>query len=51
LFDNVKFSLAHGIQVIFIAGAVIMTAAILWNLTLREIPLRGHEKAPPPAME
>src|SRR5579872_443267 len=35
LFDNVKSSLVHGIQVIFITGAVIMSLAVLWNLTLR----------------
>jgi EmrB/QacA subfamily drug resistance transporter len=52
LFENVKFSLAHGIHQIFIAGAVIMCIAIVWNLTLKEIPLRGHAKeAPAPAME
>jgi EmrB/QacA subfamily drug resistance transporter len=52
LFDNVKIALAHGIQVIFIAGAVIMALAILWNLTLKEIPLRGHKsQAAAPAME
>jgi EmrB/QacA subfamily drug resistance transporter len=50
LFDNVKFSLAHGIQVIFIAGAVIMSLAVLWNLTLREIPLRGRKDAEVPAV-
>jgi EmrB/QacA subfamily drug resistance transporter len=51
LFDNVKVALAHGIQVIFIAGAVIMCLAVFWNLTLREVPLRGHRAAAPPAME
>ncbi len=53
LFDDVKFSLAHGIQVLFIAGAVIMSIAVLWNFTLREIPLRGHSKeaAAPPVMD
>ena len=51
LFDNVKFALAHGIQVLFISGAVIMGLAVLWNLSLREVPLRGHHSAPPPPME
>jgi EmrB/QacA subfamily drug resistance transporter len=51
LFDNVKFSLVHGIQVIFLAGAVIMSFAVLWNLTLREIPLRGHREAAPPVLD
>ncbi len=47
LFENVKFSLVHGIQVIFFWGAVIMSAAVLLNLALREIPLRGRVEAPP----
>lgn len=51
LFENVKFSLVHGIQVIFIAGAVIMSIAVLWSFTLREIPLRGHKDAAVPPME
>ena len=51
LFDNVRFALAHGIQVLFISGAVIMGLAVLWNLSLREVPLRGHQSAPPPPME
>jgi len=51
LFDNVRFSLVHGIHAIFVVGAIIMSLAVLWNFTLREIPLRGHKEAPPPAME
>jgi len=53
LLDNVKFSLEHGIHALFIAGAVIMSIAVLWNFTLREIPLRGHKDAaaPAPVME
>ncbi len=47
LLENVKFSLVHGIQVIFFWGAVIMSAAVLLNLALREIPLRGRVEAPP----
>ena len=48
LFENVKFALAHGIHALFIAGAVIMTFAVLWSLTLQEIPLRGHKETPAP---
>jgi MFS family permease len=47
LFDNVKFSLVHGIQVIFFTGAIIMSAAVLLNLVLREVPLRGRVETPP----
>jgi hypothetical protein len=42
LFENVKASLVHGIHTIFVVGAAIMTAAILVNFMLRELPLRGH---------
>ena len=42
LFENVKTSLVHGIHTIFVVGAAIMTGAILVNLALREVPLRGH---------
>ena len=48
LFENVKLSLVHGIQTIFFVGAIIMTAAVLVNFLLREIPLRGRQEAPPP---
>lgn len=51
LFDDVKYSLAHGIHAIFIAGAAIMCLAVLWNFTLREIPLRGHKEAPAPVLD
>ncbi len=51
LFEDVKFSLAHGIHAIFIAGAVIMVLAVLWAFTLKEIPLRGHKEAAAPVME
>jgi EmrB/QacA subfamily drug resistance transporter len=46
LFANVRTSLTHGLQVIFLVGAVIMTAAVLLNVVLREVPLRGHASAP-----
>lgn len=47
LFDDVKFSLVHGIQVIFFVGAIITSVAVLLNFALREIPLRGRVEAPP----
>jgi len=47
LFENVKYSLVHGIQLIFFAGAILMASAILVNLLLREVPLRGRPEAPP----
>ena len=46
LFENVKFSLVHGIQEIFFVGALIMSAAVVVNLALREVPLRGRVEAP-----
>jgi hypothetical protein len=49
LFENVRMSLVHGIQVIFLVGAVTMSAAVLLNLTLREIPLRGQQESTPAA--
>jgi EmrB/QacA subfamily drug resistance transporter len=51
LFENVRTALMHGIHLIFVVGAVIMSAGVLINLMLREIPLRGHasaEAAAPP---
>ena len=48
LFADVRTSLIHGLRVIFLVGAIIMTAAVLLNIILREIPLRGHAKAAEP---
>lgn len=45
LFENVRAALMHGIHLIFVVGAVIMSAGVLINLMLREIPLRGHASA------
>ena len=45
LMGGVRASLVHGLQVIFVVGAVIMTAAVVVNVMLREIPLRGHRRA------
>lgn len=46
LFANVRTSLIHGLRVIFLVGAVIMCAAVLLNVVLREVPLRGHSSSP-----
>lgn len=48
LLANVRTSLLHGLRVIFIVGAVIMCAAVVVNIVLREIPLRGHATVPEP---
>ena len=45
LFENVRLALMHGIHLIFVVGAMLMGVAILINLMLREIPLRGHASA------
>jgi EmrB/QacA subfamily drug resistance transporter len=49
LFENVRSALMHGIHLIFVVGALIMSAGVLINLMLREIPLRGHASAEAPA--
>jgi EmrB/QacA subfamily drug resistance transporter len=51
LFANVRTSLVHGLQLIFISSAVIMTLAIALNVMLRNVPLRHHsaEQPEPPA--
>jgi EmrB/QacA subfamily drug resistance transporter len=41
LMGNVKISLVHGLQLIFISSAVLMTAAIGLHLFLKNIRLRG----------
>jgi len=50
LLGNVRSSLVHGINLIFVSSAVIMSATVVLNLMLRNIPLRhGTPKveAPP----
>jgi EmrB/QacA subfamily drug resistance transporter len=48
LMGNVRTSLQHGINLIFVSSAVIMAAAVVLNLFLRSIPLRhGTPKAEP----
>lgn len=45
LFGNVRTSLVHGLQLIFFSSAVVMTAAIVLNVLLRNVPLRHHSAA------
>jgi len=48
LLGNVRMALVHGINLIFISSAAIMTVAIVLNLLLRSVPLRhGAPKAEP----
>jgi EmrB/QacA subfamily drug resistance transporter len=50
LLANVRSALAHGIQLIFFSSAIVMTAAIVLNLMLRNVPLKhGQRTEPPPA--
>jgi MFS family permease len=41
LLANVRTSLIHGLQLIFISSAVLMTLSILLHVFLKNIPLRG----------
>ena len=45
LLGNVRTALIHGLNRIFIASAVIMTASIVLHLMLKDIKLRGHQPA------
>jgi MFS family permease len=51
LMGNVKTSLVHGLQLIFVASAVLMSLAILLHVFLKNVPLRGRmpEHSEPPA--
>jgi hypothetical protein len=40
LLDNVRVALLDGLHYIFLAGAILMVAAVGANLLLRDIPLR-----------
>jgi EmrB/QacA subfamily drug resistance transporter len=54
LFANVRFALIHGLRLIFISSAIIMTAAAFLNVLLRDVPLRSHSHVPevvPPAID
>lgn len=45
LYADVKTSLDHGIEFIFFIGAIILSAAVVVNFFLKEIPLRGRTAA------
>ena len=47
LFANVRVALTHGIHAIFVAGAIIMSAAILLNAVLREVRLKSQMQVEP----
>jgi EmrB/QacA subfamily drug resistance transporter len=47
LFANVRTSLLHGIQLMFLASAVIMCAAVVLNILLKDVKLR-RSHAPEP---
>jgi predicted MFS family arabinose efflux permease len=47
LFANVRTSLLHGIQLVFLSSAIVMTVAIVLNLLLKNVPLR-HGRVPEP---
>jgi EmrB/QacA subfamily drug resistance transporter len=51
LMASVRTALLHGINLIFVSSAVIMTAAVLLNLLLRSIPLRHGAPKPEPHVE
>ncbi len=48
LFADVKTSLEHGVEFIFFIGAIILTAAVVVNFFLKEIPLRKGSPAEAP---
>jgi len=50
LFLDVRVSLIHGLQVIFIMGAVVMGVGVLINALLPEVPLRGRAENIQPQM-
>jgi MFS family permease len=47
LMANVRLALVHGIHAIFVVGAVIMCAAVLLNMFLKEVRLKGKMSAEP----
>jgi hypothetical protein len=48
LFLDVRVSLIHALQVIFIMGAVVMGVGVLVNALLPEVPLRGRAEGVQP---
>jgi hypothetical protein len=52
LMVNVRAALIHGLHLIFVSSAVLMTGAVVLNLLLKNVPLRSHHgpaPADPPA--
>jgi hypothetical protein len=52
LMVNVRAALIHGLHLIFVSSAVLMTGAVVLNLLLKNVPLRSHHgpaPAEPPA--
>jgi len=47
LFANVRTSLMHGLQLIFVSSAVIMCGSVVLNLFLKNVPLRRHHSPEP----
>jgi len=48
LYGNVRMALAHGLQLIFLTGAVVMSFAVILNVLLRNVPLKHHSAADQP---
>src|SRR5712691_2344270 len=48
LMVNVRAALIHGLHLIFVSSAVLMTGAVVLNLLLKNVPLRSHH-GPAPA--
>src|SRR5579883_3252614 len=48
LYSNVRMALAHGLQLIFLTSAVVMTFAVILNVLLRNVPLKHHSAAQQP---
>src|SRR5258708_27318822 len=46
LFVNVRNALIHGLHVIFLVSAIIMSLAILLHVALRGVPLKGRQPTP-----
>ena len=46
LFANVRVALLHGLQLIFVSSAVIMCAAFILNILLKDVKLRRSSHAP-----
>ena len=47
LMINVHTALTHGLHLIFVSSALLMTGAVALNLLLKNVPLRSHHGAAP----